>query len=117
SARSVTLMMLKKVKTKITRTEVFANQLRVPQHSQITLTHLRHASIDPRFEHVAGDNCGFQSLHRFVTQHPGFPVKTDMRYVSDLDARLFKAVLHRVVRKTTMVFPSRKAFLFGSCDN
>ena len=46
-AGGVALMMFEKMKTKITRTEMFANQLRMPEHPQITLAYLS-SRRDPR---------------------------------------------------------------------
>src|SRR5690349_1341698 len=112
-ARRVTLVMLEKVKLEITRAEVFANTARVTQHSEVTLADLRDATIHAGLEHVARDNARLQRLHRFVTQHPRLPVKTDMRDVTDADACFVEAILHRVVRKPAVMLAAGKALLLG----
>src|SRR5690242_20235354 len=112
-ARRVTLVMLEKVKLEIAVAEVLANAARVAQHSEITLADLRDAAIDPRLEHVARNDRRLQRLHRFVTQHPGLPVKTDMRDVADADAGFVEAILHRVVRKPAVMLAAGKALFLG----
>src|SRR5690242_20689904 len=88
----VTLVMLEKVKLEIAVAEVLANAARVAQHSQIVLAHLRDAAIDAGLEHVARNDRRLQRLHRLVTQHPGLPVKTDVRDVADADAGFVEAI-------------------------
>ena len=46
-------MMFEKMETKITGAEMLADQVRMSEHPQITLAHLRHAAIDARLEHIA----------------------------------------------------------------
>src|SRR2546426_5637154 len=110
-------MMVEKVETKIARAEMFADQVWMSEHPQITLAYLRHAPVNTSLEHLARDDCRLQGLHRLVSQDPRLPVETDVRDVRDLDACFFQTILHRIVRKAAVVLPARKALLFGSGDN
>src|SRR5215216_5353252 len=109
----MTLVVFEKVKLEIAVAKVITDAARVPQHAEIAFANLCDTAIDAGLEHVARDDRRLQSLHGFVTQHPGLPVQTDVRDVGDADACLIEAVLHRVVRKPAVMLASREALLLS----
>src|SRR5687768_17292708 len=106
-------MMFEKVKLETAVPEVLSNSAWMTQHTQIALAYLSNTAVDAGFKHVAGDECRLQSLKRFMTQHPRFPVQADVGHFRDLYSCLIKAVLHRIERKTAVMFPSRETLFLG----
>src|ERR1051325_2119179 len=106
--------MFEKVKLKIAIAEVFPNFMRVTEHAEIAIANLRHTAVNASLEHVAGDDRRLHGLERFMTQHPGLPIQTDVRDVGDAYACLIKAVLHCLVGEPAVMFTSRKPLFLGS---
>src|ERR1041385_2301926 len=105
--------MFEKVKLEIAVTEVFSDFARVPEHTEIAIANLSHTPINAGLEHVAGDDRRLHGLERFMTQHPGLPIQTDVRDVGDSYVCLVKAVLHCFEGEPAVMFATREPLFLG----